>query len=156
MKLLPSWHILCTSYNLAPRHLMQSHIRTMHAYLAVTSWLGSANVQFDAYSTWMTCDCSANKHWVHVYICTSEEWLLDWAVLTLQWLVTMQETMQYQQAVSISLSLSTDIYIYIHTHIHTPGKNLWLCSINKQWVHMYLRRMTCDCAVSTSNECTCT
>ena len=152
MKLLPSWHILCTSYNHAPRHLMQSHIRTMHAYLAVTSWLGSANVQFDAYSTWMTCDCSANKHWVHVYICTSEEWLLDWAVLTLQWLVTMQETMQYQQAVSISLSLSLQIYIYIyiytHTHTHTweelvtvqyqqtvsahvPEKNdLWQCSIN--------------------------
>ena len=125
--------------------------------------------------TWMTCDCSANKHWVHVYICTSEEWLLDWAVLTSQWLVTgqetMQEIMQYQQAVSISLSL----YTYKHTHTHTseewlvtvqyqqtvsahvPEKNdLWLCSINKQWVHMYLRRMTCDSVVSTSSECICT
>ena len=135
--------------------------------------------------TWMTCDCSANKHWVHVYICTSEEWLLDWAVLTSQWLVTgqetMQEIMQYQQAVSISLSLYT--YKHTHTHLgrmtcdcavstnsectctwkewlvtvqyqqavstHVPEKNdLWQCSINKQWVHLYLRRMTCDWAVS--------
>ena len=157
---------------------MQSHIRTMHAYLAVTSWLGSANVQFDAYSTWMTCDCSANKHWVHVYMYLRR--MTSW-LGSVDIAMTCDYAGDYAVSTSsehLSLSLSTDIYIYIyiytHTHTHTweelvtvqyqqtvsahvPKKNdLWLCSINKQWVHMYLRRMTCDCAVSTNSECTCT
>ena len=36
MKLLPSRRVLCTPYNHAPWHFMQSHIRKVHAYLAVT------------------------------------------------------------------------------------------------------------------------
>ena len=36
MKLLPSRHILCTSYNHVPCHYMQSHVHKVHAYLAVT------------------------------------------------------------------------------------------------------------------------
>ena len=39
MILLPSRHVMCTPYNHAPCHFMQSHIRTIHAYLAVTSHL---------------------------------------------------------------------------------------------------------------------
>ena len=39
MKLLSSWCVLCTPYNHAPCHFMQSHIHTMHAYLAVTCHL---------------------------------------------------------------------------------------------------------------------
>ena len=39
MKLLPSWHVLCTPYNHAPCHFMQSHIRKAHACLAVTCHL---------------------------------------------------------------------------------------------------------------------
>ena len=39
MKLLPSQHVLCTPYNHAPCHFMQSHICKMHVYLAVTSRL---------------------------------------------------------------------------------------------------------------------
>ena len=39
MKLLPSRRVLCTPYNHAPCHVMQSHIRKMHAYLAVTCHL---------------------------------------------------------------------------------------------------------------------
>ena len=35
-KLLPSRRVLCTPYNHAPCHFMQSHIRKVHAYLAVT------------------------------------------------------------------------------------------------------------------------
>ena len=35
MKLLPSRHILCTPYNHAPCHFMQSRIRNVHACLAV-------------------------------------------------------------------------------------------------------------------------
>ena len=36
MKLLPSRRVLRTPYNHAPCHFMQSHIRKVHAYLAVT------------------------------------------------------------------------------------------------------------------------
>ena len=36
MKLLPSRRVLCTPYNHAPFHFMQSHIRMVHACLAVT------------------------------------------------------------------------------------------------------------------------
>ena len=36
MKLLPSQCVLCTPYNHAPCHFMQSLIRKVHAYLAVT------------------------------------------------------------------------------------------------------------------------
>ena len=36
MKLLPSRRVLCTPYNHAPCHFMQSHISKVHAYLAVT------------------------------------------------------------------------------------------------------------------------
>ena len=36
MKLLLSWHVLCTPHNHAPCHFMQSHKRKVHAYLAVT------------------------------------------------------------------------------------------------------------------------
>ena len=39
MKLLPSRRILCTPYNHAPCHFMQSHLRKVHAYLAVTCHL---------------------------------------------------------------------------------------------------------------------
>ena len=39
MKLLPSLRVLCTPYNHAPCHFMQSHIRKVHAYLAVTCHL---------------------------------------------------------------------------------------------------------------------
>ena len=39
MKLLPSQHILCTPYNHAPCHFMQSHIRKVHVCPAVTSHL---------------------------------------------------------------------------------------------------------------------
>ena len=39
MKLLPSRRVLCTPYNHAPYHLMQSRIRKVHAYLAVTCHL---------------------------------------------------------------------------------------------------------------------
>ena len=39
MKLLPSWRVLCTPYNHAPCHFMQSHIRKVHACLAVTCHL---------------------------------------------------------------------------------------------------------------------
>ena len=39
MKLLPSRRVLCTPYNHAPCHFMQSHIRKVHAYLAVTCHL---------------------------------------------------------------------------------------------------------------------
>ena len=39
MKLLPSQRILCTQYNYAPWHFMHSHIRKVHAYLAVTCHL---------------------------------------------------------------------------------------------------------------------
>ena len=35
MKLLPSRRVLCTPYNHAPCHFMQSHIRKVHAYLVV-------------------------------------------------------------------------------------------------------------------------
>ena len=53
MKLLPSWLVLCTPYNHAQGHFMQSHKRKVHAWLAVTchlhfwqndqdlSWVGS-------------------------------------------------------------------------------------------------------------------
>ena len=39
MKLLPSRRVLCTPYNHAPRHFMQSHIRKVYACLAVTCHL---------------------------------------------------------------------------------------------------------------------
>ena len=39
MKLLPSQRILCTPYNHASCHFMQSHIRKVHACLAVTCYL---------------------------------------------------------------------------------------------------------------------
>ena len=39
MKLLPSRHVLCTPYNHAPCHFMQSHIRKVHTCLAVTCHL---------------------------------------------------------------------------------------------------------------------
>ena len=39
MKLLPSRRVLCTPYNYAPCHFMQSYIRKMHACLAVTCHL---------------------------------------------------------------------------------------------------------------------
>ena len=39
MKLLPSRHVLCTPYNHAPCHFMQSHIRKVYACLAVTCHL---------------------------------------------------------------------------------------------------------------------
>ena len=35
MKLLPSRHVLCTPYNNAPCHFMQSHIRKVYACIAV-------------------------------------------------------------------------------------------------------------------------
>ena len=38
-KLLPSRRVLCTPYNHAPCHFMQSHIRKVYAYLAVTCHL---------------------------------------------------------------------------------------------------------------------
>ena len=37
--MLPYRRVLCTPYNHAPCHFMQSHIRTVHAYLAVTCHL---------------------------------------------------------------------------------------------------------------------
>ena len=40
MKLLPSHRVLCTPYNHAPCHFMQSHVRKVHAYLAVTCHFG--------------------------------------------------------------------------------------------------------------------
>ena len=39
MELLPSQHVLCTPYNHAPCHFMQSHIRKVYACLAVTCHL---------------------------------------------------------------------------------------------------------------------
>ena len=39
LKLLPSRHVLCTPYNHALCHLMQNHIRKVHACLAVTCQL---------------------------------------------------------------------------------------------------------------------
>ena len=39
MKLLPSQRILCTPYNQAPCHFMQSYIHKVHACLAVTCHL---------------------------------------------------------------------------------------------------------------------
>ena len=39
MKLLPSRRVLCTSYNHAPCHFMQSQIRNVLAYLSVTCHL---------------------------------------------------------------------------------------------------------------------
>ena len=36
MKLLPPRRVLCMPYNQTPCHFMQSHIRKVHAYLAVT------------------------------------------------------------------------------------------------------------------------
>ena len=39
MKLLPSRRVLCTPYNHAPCHIMPSHIRKVHACLAVTCHL---------------------------------------------------------------------------------------------------------------------
>ena len=39
MKLLPSRRVLCTPYNHAPCHFMQSHIRMVYACLAVTCHL---------------------------------------------------------------------------------------------------------------------
>ena len=39
MKLLPSWSVLCTPYNHAPCHFMQSHIRKVYVCLAVTCYL---------------------------------------------------------------------------------------------------------------------
>ena len=39
MKLLPCRRVLCTPYNHTPCHFMQSHIRTVHAYVAVTCHL---------------------------------------------------------------------------------------------------------------------
>ena len=39
MKLLPSRQVLCTPYNHAPYHFMQSHIRKVYACLAVTCHL---------------------------------------------------------------------------------------------------------------------
>ena len=39
MKLLPSWRILCTPYNHASCHFMQSHIHMVHMCLAVTCHL---------------------------------------------------------------------------------------------------------------------
>ena len=39
MKLPPSWRVLCTPYNHAPCHFMQSYVRTMYACLAVTCHL---------------------------------------------------------------------------------------------------------------------
>ena len=39
MKLLPSRRVLCTPHNHAPCHFMQSHIRHVHACLAVTCHL---------------------------------------------------------------------------------------------------------------------
>ena len=39
MKLLPSRRVLCTPYNHAPCHFMQSHIRKVHACLVVTCHL---------------------------------------------------------------------------------------------------------------------
>ena len=78
--------------------------------------------------------CSINKQWVYMYlrrmtcdcaVSTSSEYTCTWE----EWLVTVQ----YQQSVSAQ----------------GPKKNdLWQCSINNQWVHLYLRRMTCDWAVS--------
>ena len=41
MKLLPSRHILCTPYNHAPCHFMQSHIHKAHTPSLLAEWLGS-------------------------------------------------------------------------------------------------------------------
>ena len=38
-KLLPSRRVLCTAYNHTPCHFMQSHIRKVYAWLAVTCHL---------------------------------------------------------------------------------------------------------------------
>ena len=38
-KLLPSRRVLCTQHNHVPSHFMQSHIRKVYAYLAVTCHL---------------------------------------------------------------------------------------------------------------------
>ena len=137
-------------------------------------------------STWMTCDCSANKHWVHVYYVPQKNdfltgqcwhrndlWLgrrlcsinKQWASLSLsthththtseEWLVTVQ----YQQTVSAHVPEKNDLWLcsinkrWVHMYLRRMTCD---CSINKQWVYMYLRRMTCDCAVSTSSEYTCT
>ena len=43
VKLLPSRRILCTPYNHTPCHFMQSHIRKVHACLAVTCHLHCLN-----------------------------------------------------------------------------------------------------------------
>ena len=119
-------------------------------------------------STWMTCDCSANKHWVHVYYVPQKNDFLTgqcWHCNDL-WLGRRLCSINKQWA---SLSLST--HTHTHTHLgrmtcdcavstmsaHVPEKNdLWLCSINNQWVHKDLRRMTCDSVVSTISECICT
>ena len=39
VRLLPSRLVLCTPYNHAPFQFMQSHVRKVHAYLAVTCYL---------------------------------------------------------------------------------------------------------------------
>ena len=54
LKLLPSRHILCTPYNHAPCHFMQSHMRKVYACLAVTCHL--------LFCGSFTCYCS-NTGW---------------------------------------------------------------------------------------------
>ena len=44
MKLLPSRRVLCTPYNNAPCHFMQTHIRHVHACLDVTCTCASGRM----------------------------------------------------------------------------------------------------------------
>ena len=74
------------------------------------------------------------------------------------WLGSVDIAMTCDWAGDYAVSTSSEhlsLSLHIHTHTHTLEE--WLVTVQyQQWVHMYLRRMTCDCAVSTSSEYTCT
>ena len=65
-KLLPSQHVLCTPYNHAPWHFIQSHIRKVHVCLAVTChlhfWQNDQDLLRATVVTWGWNRCRNKSH----------------------------------------------------------------------------------------------
>ena len=83
MKLLPSRRVLCTPYNRAPCHFMQSHIPKVHACLAESCHLHMFGR--------ITCATTVTRHWSLVQLA-----IFDWRergiCMYFMWLVTYCRT----------------------------------------------------------------
>ena len=120
MKLLPSRRVLCTPYNHAPCHFMQSHIRKVYAYLAVTChlhfWQNDRGL------------LRATAVTLHSYLS-----LTIYKLCENRLQLTMQQSKQKQQITNLTKSqilfrrdnkydvnvIIIIIHTYIHTYIHT-------------------------------------